>query len=783
MNRNPLQDSHPFTWKRRIVILGAIIILAFAFQGARGIFSPDEGFYATIASSMVEEGDYLIPRLNHEVWLDKPPLSLWGIAAGIHIFGHNEWGARFFHALCFLFTIGLVFLLGRALYGKVTGWLSAVFYSTMVIPFAAANIITPDTPLTLWTTATFFLFWKSVREKERHAWLWKILLGMAFGLGFLTKGPAALVPGFAMVAFLVFSRRTRRFLWSPAIPVGLALFILIGMGWYIFISRQVPGSLTYLWNNQVVGRTVSSRYARNPQLVRGLLYLPVILLGTLPWSFFWLSPSWHNRKSFIRKQWWTSLRNNPAGLFLATCIVAPLFVLFLASSKLPLYALPLFPALAIISARAWAYARRRDGPEEKARRLAHLVTLILALWAPALIGLKFASAHVPSEKNMRDLYTAIRPYMPSHPYEVVAVNEHLDALTFYNILNVERVTTSEIPYPFFVTTEHLDEEIEELRDSEYGHVFIIKRESRVSSLRDKLGEKHIAFREIDLPHERFLFVCQRASSMSNEVRVVALGDTGRGKGESNQFILASTLYLKYGEKSFNDGVILLGDNLYMRSEKGTPPDIARIEFEEPFEPLLKIGVPFYAALGNHDLGHGLEDFELHYPLFHMKGRHYYSIKMGNDLVEFFMLDSNTLNRKDVNQIGWIEKALAASRANWKIVALHHPIRTTGSSHPPSPEKQEILEPLFKKYGVSIVFQGHNHLYERLAPIDGIHYFTVGGSGTVDVGGLKPDAPERIAGNDQTLVFLLMEFSNKDARFTAYDRLGNIIDESEISLHE
>ena len=81
--------------------LAALLALAFGFQGSRGIYSPDEGYYVSVSQAMAQTGDWLIPRLHQIPWLDKPPLSLWGIAAGLLVFGQNEWGARAFHALCY----------------------------------------------------------------------------------------------------------------------------------------------------------------------------------------------------------------------------------------------------------------------------------------------------------------------------------------------------------------------------------------------------------------------------------------------------------------------------------------------------------------------------------------------------------------------------------------------------------------------------------------------------------------------------------------------------------
>src|ERR1700752_3121622 len=87
-----------------LAALAALLVLAFAFQGSRALFAPDEGYYVDIAKSMVRTGDYLVPGLEGSPWLEKPPLSLWGIAAGLRLLGQNEWGARAFAGLCYVLT-------------------------------------------------------------------------------------------------------------------------------------------------------------------------------------------------------------------------------------------------------------------------------------------------------------------------------------------------------------------------------------------------------------------------------------------------------------------------------------------------------------------------------------------------------------------------------------------------------------------------------------------------------------------------------------------------------
>ena len=86
-------------------LLVCLVILAFLFQGARGIWQPDEGYYAGTAVTMLAKNSPLIPYLGeNEIFLDKRPMIYWGMIAGLKLWGHNEFAVRFFHGLCFILT-------------------------------------------------------------------------------------------------------------------------------------------------------------------------------------------------------------------------------------------------------------------------------------------------------------------------------------------------------------------------------------------------------------------------------------------------------------------------------------------------------------------------------------------------------------------------------------------------------------------------------------------------------------------------------------------------------
>jgi acid phosphatase len=120
--------------------------------------------------------------------------------------------------------------------------------------------------------------------------------------------------------------------------------------------------------------------------------------------------------------------------------------------------------------------------------------------------------------------------------------------------------------------------------------------------------------------------------------------------------------------------------------------------------LTDAGVKFYASLGNHDVS-----TEVSYEPFHMGGKRYYTFKSGS--AQFFALDSNYM---DPEQVKWLDKELSASGARWKLCFFHHPFYSHARKHGSDVDLRQHLEPLFQKYGVDVVLNGHDHVYERIS---------------------------------------------------------------------
>lgn len=241
------------------------------------------------------------------------------------------------------------------------------------------------------------------------------------------------------------------------------------------------------------------------------------------------------------------------------------------------------------------------------------------------------------------------------------------------------------------------------------------------------------------------------------VRFAVIGDMGTG--DAPQYEVAQRMLEFHKEFPFTFA-IMLGDNIYGGK---TPADLQK-KFEIPYKPLLDAGVQFYASLGNHD-----DTNERFYKFFNMNGQSYYSFKKGN--VHFFALDSDYLDPK---QLDWLEKELANAGTDWKICFFHHPLYSSGAFHGSSTELRTVLEPLFLKYGVQVVFSGHEHVYERIKPQKGIYYFTEGASGELRYGNLRKTDLTAV-GFDKDRSFLSIEISGDDLNFQAISRTGITVD--------
>lgn len=251
----------------------------------------------------------------------------------------------------------------------------------------------------------------------------------------------------------------------------------------------------------------------------------------------------------------------------------------------------------------------------------------------------------------------------------------------------------------------------------------------------------------------------------DSLRFAVLGDFGTG--EPRQYQMAQQMVKTHVSFPY-ELVILVGDNIY-GSER--PQDMQK-KFELPYKPLLDAKVKFYAALGNHDARE-----QRYYKPFNMDGRLYFSFKAPKEDVRFFVLESTY---PEPTQIKWFEDELKKSSEAWKIPYFHHPLYSSGGYHGSDVRLRRTLEPLLLKYDVTVVFTGHDHIYERVKPQHGITYFVTGSGGELRPGNMKTNTGLTARGNDTDNVFLIAEIKGDQLNFQAISRTGDIVDSGVIS---
>lgn len=403
-------------WRRvwrdpRALVLLLALLSAFALLGSRGIWDPDEGRYTNVALTMLDSGDWIAPRRSVETghWT-KPPLTYWAVATSAAVFGRTPWAVRLPGALSLLLCTWLAWRIARRL-APGAELHAAAIYATMPLTVGAAQLVTTDALLSACVGIAAFGFIEARFADRPRPRRWIALIWIGLALGFLTKGPPALLLLPVLLAYdaLMPSRRTHR-VFDAA---GLLVFALLALPWYVAVVIDHPGLLRYFIHDEVVNRVTTNEFGRHGEWYGWIeIYLPTLLLGTLPWTPALLR--WVRRLPASVRRWRDrDLRAvESTDVLLALWALLPLLVFCIAQSRMPLYVLPVFLPLAIIAARQ----RQRDG---RSLPRAHW----LLGWALLMVALKFGLAIWPTHKDASSWADAIRVRAGGDVQSVVFVED------------------------------------------------------------------------------------------------------------------------------------------------------------------------------------------------------------------------------------------------------------------------------------------------------------------------------------------------------------------------
>ncbi len=361
---------------RHRLFLLLVFFVFFSLLGTRGLNEPDEGRYGEIAREMVQTGDWLVPHIWYVPHLDKPPMTYWCVAASFKLFGVSEWSLRLPLALAGLSGAWATWLLALSVAGRGAARWSVLILSVSILYAAMARMLTTDIFLTQFVAWTVYFFWRGWRcldvfssddagergRAGRQFVGWQAAMWAAIAGGFLTKGPLALILPLFAAGPLLWLRRREGIRWSMlalGTLVGLAVFSLLALPWYLMVFQAEPESFRFMVVDQIVGHATGGGAKNRSKPF--FFFFGILAVGFLPWTILlgWL---WH-------KAHWRSLTGVRREAWAMLCGWAVLtFAMFsINSSKLPAYILPMFPALALLVTLRWRLgetAPKPAGPEE-----------------------------------------------------------------------------------------------------------------------------------------------------------------------------------------------------------------------------------------------------------------------------------------------------------------------------------------------------------------------------------------------------------------------------------
>jgi 4-amino-4-deoxy-L-arabinose transferase-like glycosyltransferase len=363
--------------RERLAWIALAVVFAFSmFWGIRsfGIQDNNEGIYAEIAREMNLRHDWVVPHLDGEPYLEKPPLLYWLVSSLMRVFGEHEWVVRLGPVLCFAGTLGAVVWLGRQIRSVATGRNAAFLLCSAAGVVGMSRSLLFDGPLTCalaWALA-FFLDWRIARSR------WSLRACYALlAVGVMAKGLVALVlGGGTILAATWLGRRSWREMLALFDPIGVGAFALVVIPWHVLASLREPGFAQFYFINEHVRRFLGSRVPHD--FYTGPLYYYLIRVPLYLGVWVFALPALVPKRGAVPVR---RTRAESEGRRLLGCFVALAFAFFSVSEgKANYYLLSIMPAVALLVVLHWPH----DGLTLK--------RMLSAAAGVAVFGLAFASA-------------------------------------------------------------------------------------------------------------------------------------------------------------------------------------------------------------------------------------------------------------------------------------------------------------------------------------------------------------------------------------------------------
>lgn len=376
-----------FIYRRFTILLLLCCALFFFGNNLLHLTDPDEVFYSQTAREMLNRNEWVTSYIFNQPQFEKPVLTYWLIKTAFIAFGQTPFAARFFPAVFASFGVLGIYALGLlGFINEKRAFLAALVLCTSAFYVGMAKTVFTDmifSVFILYALLSFYTGYVHANSKRLGILFFYLFAALAT----LTKGPLGLlIPLLVVVVFLMY-RKQIFFLNTYWVLIGFVVYLLLAIPWYWYeISNYGQGFIQEFFYNDHWRRLLQAEHKGNDHWY---FYPITMVAGLFPWSLFLIAAlgDVYKRIKFSLK---------PFEYFLLSWILIVFIVFQVAHSKLASYILPMFPALALLTAN-YIDERIEEYRYQIIKRLSYVIIgFITVLGIVALTVFKSYKAYVPS---------------------------------------------------------------------------------------------------------------------------------------------------------------------------------------------------------------------------------------------------------------------------------------------------------------------------------------------------------------------------------------------------